>query len=156
MDLIETGITAFGAYITTLLPAGTLRSLVVDGIIAGVGAVLVFLPQILFLFFFLALLEDTGYMARVAFLTDRLMRSLGLSGRSVIPLLSSFACAIPGVMATRTIANTRDRLITTMIAPLMSCSARLPVYVLFAGAFFVLRARFALPRRLTPGIARAR
>ena len=134
MDATEAGVTAFGAYITELMPAGILRSLIVDGIIAGVGAVLVFLPQILFLFFFLALLEDTGYMARVAFLTDRLMRSLGLSGRSMIPLLSSFACAIPGVMATRTISNTRDRLITIMIAPMMSCSARLPVYILMIGA----------------------
>ena len=135
MDAIQGIFNALGAYVTTLLPEGALQSLIVDGAITGVGSVVVFLPQILFLFFFLALLEDTGYMARVAFLMDRLMRSLGLSGRSVIPLLSSFACAVPGVMATRTISNWRDRLITIMIAPLMSCSARLPVYILLIGAF---------------------
>lgn len=135
MDAIEGGIGALGEYIVTRMPEGMLQSLIVDGIIAGVGAVLVFLPQILFLFFFLALLEDTGYMARVAFLMDRLMKGLGLSGRSVIPLLSSFACAIPGIMATRTIASWKERLVTIMIAPLMSCSARLPVYILMIGAF---------------------
>ncbi|MBT5874321.1 MAG: ferrous iron transport protein B [Candidatus Latescibacteria bacterium] len=135
MDLIESAVASAGAAAATQMPEGMIRNLTVDGIIAGVGAVLVFLPQILFLFFFLALLEDTGYMARVAFLMDRLMKSLGLSGRSVIPLLSSFACAIPGIMATRTISSARDRLITIMIAPLMSCSARLPVYVLMIGAF---------------------
>ena len=135
MDMIEGSISGLGASIATTMPEGMLRSLIVDGVLAGVGAVLVFLPQILFLFFFLALLEDTGYMARVAFLMDRLMNSLGLSGRSVIPLLSSFACAIPGVMATRTISSASDRLITIMIAPLMSCSARLPVYILMIGAF---------------------
>jgi ferrous iron transport protein B len=135
MDAIEGGIGALGEYVVTRMPEGMLQSLIVDGIIAGVGAVLVFLPQILFLFFFLALLEDTGYMARVAFLMDRLMKGLGLSGRSVIPLLSSFACAIPGIMATRTIASWKERLVTIMIAPLMSCSARLPVYILMIGAF---------------------
>lgn len=135
MDGIQVAFNALGVYVTALIPAGALQSLIVDGAITGVGAVVVFLPQILFLFFFLALLEDTGYMARVAFLMDRLMRSLGLSGRSVIPLLSSFACAVPGVMATRTISNWRDRLITILIAPLMSCSARLPVYILLIGAF---------------------
>ena len=135
MDAIEGGIGVLGEYIVTRMPEGMLQSLIVDGIIAGVGAVLVFLPQILFLFFFLALLEDTGYMARVAFLMDRLMKGLGLSGRSVIPLLSSFACAIPGIMATRTIASWKERLVTIMIAPLMSCSARLPVYILMIGAF---------------------
>ena len=136
MTLIEDGIGALGAFVYQLLPAGMLRDLLVDGVIAGVGAVLVFLPQILFLFFFLALLEDTGYMARVAFIMDRFMKSMGLSGHSVMPLLSSFACAIPGIMATRTIKNWKDRLITIMIAPLMSCSARLPVYILLIGAFF--------------------
>jgi ferrous iron transport protein B len=135
MDAIEGGIGTLGEYVVTRMPEGMLQSLIVDGIIAGVGAVLVFLPQILFLFFFLALLEDTGYMARVAFLMDRLMKGLGLSGRSVIPLLSSFACAIPGIMATRTIASWKERLVTIMIAPLMSCSARLPVYILMIGAF---------------------
>lgn len=136
MTLIEDGIGALGAFVYQLLPEGMLRDLLVDGVIAGVGAVLVFLPQILFLFFFLALLEDTGYMARVAFIMDRFMKSMGLSGHSVMPLLSSFACAIPGIMATRTISNWKDRLITIMIAPLMSCSARLPVYILLIGAFF--------------------
>lgn len=136
MTLIEDGIGALGAFVYQLLPAGMLRDLLVDGVIAGVGAVLVFLPQILFLFFFLALLEDSGYMARVAFIMDRFMKSMGLSGHSVMPLLSSFACAIPGIMATRTIKNWKDRLITIMIAPLMSCSARLPVYILLIGAFF--------------------
>jgi Fe2+ transport system protein B len=114
---------------------GWLRSLLVDGVIAGVGGVLVFLPQILILFFFILVLEDSGYLPRAAFLLDRLMGSVGLSGRSFIPLLSSFACAIPGIMATRTIANPRDRLATIMIAPLMTCSARLPVYALLIGAF---------------------
>ena len=136
MTLIEDGIGVLGAFVYQFLPEGMLRNLLVDGVIAGVGAVLVFLPQILFLFFFLALLEDTGYMARVAFIMDRFMKSMGLSGHSVMPLLSSFACAIPGIMATRTISNWKDRLITIMIAPLMSCSARLPVYILLIGAFF--------------------
>ncbi len=136
MTFIEDGIGALGAFVYQFLPAGLLRNLLVDGVIAGVGAVLVFLPQILFLFFFLALLEDTGYMARVAFIMDRFMKSMGLSGHSVMPLLSSFACAIPGIMATRTISSWKDRLITIMIAPLMSCSARLPVYILLIGAFF--------------------
>ncbi len=117
------------------MPEGALRSLLVDGIIGGVGAVVVFLPQILILFFFIALLEDCGYMARAAFLMDRLMAGVGLSGKSFIPLLSSFACAVPGIMATRVIENRRDRLATILIAPLMSCSARLPVYVILIGAF---------------------
>ena len=112
-----------------------LRSLIVDGVIAGVGGVLVFLPQILILFFFIALLEDCGYMARAAYLMDKLMSRIGLSGKSFIPLLSSFACAVPGVMATRAIEDRRDRLVTILIAPLMSCSARLPVYSLLIAAF---------------------
>ena len=136
MSAIEDGIGVLGAFVYEIMPEGLLRNLLVDGVIAGVGAVLVFLPQILFLFFFLALLEDTGYMARVAFLMDRFMKGMGLSGHSVLPLLSSFACAIPGIMATRRISNWKDRLITIMIAPLMSCSARLPVYILLIGAFF--------------------
>ncbi|MET0517915.1 MAG: ferrous iron transporter B [Burkholderiaceae bacterium] len=118
------------------------RSLVVDGLIAGVGGVLVFLPQILILFFFILILEESGYLPRAAFLLDRLMGSVGLSGRSFIPLLSSFACAIPGIMATRSIANPRDRLVTIMIAPLMTCSARLPVYALLIGAFVPQRRLF--------------
>ena len=112
-----------------------LRSLVVDGLIAGVGGVLVFLPQILILFFFILILEESGYLPRAAYLLDRLMGSVGLSGRSFIPLLSSFACAIPGIMAARTISNTRDRFVTILIAPLMTCSARLPVYTLLIAAF---------------------
>ncbi len=135
MNAIEQFVGWVGTQIALVMPPGVLQDLIVNGAIAGVGAVLVFLPQILFLFFFLSLLEDSGYMARIAFIMDRFMRGVGLSGRSVIPLLSSFACAVPGIMATRTIQNTRDRLITIMIAPFMSCSARLPVYVLMIGAF---------------------
>nr|WP_240980388.1 ferrous iron transporter B [Ramlibacter agri] len=117
------------------LPDGYLRSFVTDGLIAGLGGVIVFLPQILILFFFILVLEESGYLPRAAFLLDRIMGGVGLSGRSFIPLLSSFACAIPGIMATRTIANPRDRLVTIMIAPMMTCSARLPVYALLIGAF---------------------
>ena len=123
---------------------GWLKSLLVDGVIAGAGSVLVFLPQIIILFFFILVLEESGYLPRAAFLLDRLMGSVGLSGRSFIPLLSSFACAIPGIMATRTIANPRDRLVTILIAPLMTCSARLPVYALLIGAF--------IPRRTVLGV----
>ena len=124
---------------TAVLPAGWLQSLLVDGVIAGVGGVLIFLPQILVLFFFILLLEESGYLPRAAFLLDRLMGSVGLSGRSFIPLLSSFACAIPGIMAARTISSPRDRLVTIMIAPLMTCSARLPVYALLIAAFIPSR-----------------
>jgi ferrous iron transport protein B len=122
-----------------LLPDGWIKSLLVDGVIAGAGGVVVFLPQIVILFFFILLLEESGYLPRAAFLLDRLMGSVGLSGRSFIPLLSSFACAIPGIMATRSISNPRDRLVTIMIAPLMTCSARLPVYALLIGAFIPQR-----------------
>ncbi len=135
MDLIQAFMDGLGGYLSQHMAPGMLRSLLVDGVIAGVGSVLVFLPQILFLFFFLGVLEDSGYMARVAFMMDRMMRAMGLSGRSVIPLLSSFACAVPGIMATRTIRDWRDRLVTIMIAPFMSCSARLPVYILLIGTF---------------------
>jgi len=121
------------------LNSGPLRSLLVDGVIAGVGGVLVFLPQILILFFFILLLEDSGYLPRAAFLLDNVMGKVGLSGRAFIPLLSSFACAIPGIMATRTIASWKDRLATIMVAPLMTCSARLPVYALLIGAFVPAR-----------------
>jgi ferrous iron transport protein B len=121
------------------LPAGMLRSLLADGIIKGVGSVLVFLPQILILFAFIALLEDCGYMARAAFLMDKLMSRCGLSGKSFIPMLSSVACAVPGIMATRVIENRRDRFVTILVAPLMSCSARLPVYILMIAAFFPVR-----------------
>ncbi|MEZ5652067.1 MAG: ferrous iron transport protein B [Burkholderiaceae bacterium] len=135
MDLIDAGTSRVGALIGAWLPEGWLRSLLVDGIVAGVGGVLVFLPQIVILFFFILVLEDSGYLPRAAFILDRLMSGVGLSGRSFIPLLSSFACAIPGIMATRTIANPRDRIVTILIAPLMTCSARLPVYALLIGAF---------------------
>lgn len=135
MDLIKEGTEWLGASIAQTLPDGWLQSLIVNGIIAGVGGVIVFLPQILILFFFILVLEESGYLPRAAFLLDRLMGGVGLSGRSFIPLLSSFACAIPGIMAARTIANPRDRLVTIMVAPLMTCSARLPVYALLIGAF---------------------
>ncbi|HQS99531.1 MAG TPA: ferrous iron transporter B [Thiobacillus sp.] len=125
--------------VTAALPGGWVQSLLVDGMIAGAGGVLVFLPQILILFFFILVLEESGYLPRAAFLLDRMMGSVGLSGRSFIPLLSSFACAIPGIMAARTIASPRDRLVTIMIAPLMTCSARLPVYALLIGAFIPKR-----------------
>nr|WP_295080489.1 ferrous iron transporter B [uncultured Roseateles sp.] len=134
-DWIEGSIAWLGAQLTQAMPAGYLQSLLVDGVLAGAGSVLAFLPQILILFFFILVLEESGYLPRAAFLLDRLMGSVGLSGRSFIPLLSSFACAIPGIMATRSIANPRDRLVTIMIAPLMTCSARLPVYALLIGAF---------------------
>jgi ferrous iron transport protein B len=135
MDVIKSGVEASGAILKTWLPAGILQSLLVDGVIAGAGSVLVFLPQILILFLFILALEDSGYLPRAAFMLDRLMGTVGLSGRSFIPLLSSFACAVPGIMATRNIANWRDRLTTIMIAPLTTCSARLPVYALIIGAF---------------------
>jgi ferrous iron transport protein B len=132
---IEALVGGLGEAVTAALPEGLLRSLLVDGIIAGVGAVIVFLPQILILFLFILLLEGTGYMVRAAFLMDRLMSRAGLSGRAFIPLLSSFACAVPGIMATRTIDNEKDRLTTILVAPLMTCSARLPVYTLIIAAF---------------------
>jgi ferrous iron transport protein B len=136
MDLLEQGFGAIGDLVKTSLPEGILNDLIVDGIIAGVGGVVVFLPQILLLFLFLSILEDSGYMARAAFLLDKLMSRVGLHGKAFLPLLSSFACAIPGIMATRTIENPKDRLATILIAPFMSCSARLPVYTLMIGAFF--------------------
>ncbi len=135
MDGIEAVFGALGGWIGPLVPDGALRSLIVDGVIGGVGGVLVFLPQIMLLFLFIAILEDCGYMARAAFMVDRLMRALGLSGRAFIPLLSSFACAIPGIMGARVIADPRERFVTILIAPFMSCSARLPVYVLLIAAF---------------------
>ncbi len=135
MDGINAVMSALGAYLQATLPDSLFRSLLVDGIVAGVGSVIVFLPQIVILFFFILILEESGYLPRAAFLLDRLMGGVGLSGRSFIPLLSSFACAIPGIMATRTIQDPRDRLTTIMIAPLMTCSARLPVYALIIAAF---------------------
>jgi ferrous iron transport protein B len=134
-DLIDNGFQHLGAFIAANLPAGIVTSFLTDGLISGVGSVLVFLPQILVLFLFIILLEDFGYMARAAFLMDRIMGGAGLHGRAFIPLLSSFACAIPGIMATRVIDNKRDRLTTIMVAPLMTCSARIPVYTLIISAF---------------------
>jgi ferrous iron transport protein B len=143
MDAIKYGVASVGEWIATLLPASLFKDLLVNGVLAGVGSVLVFLPQIMILFFFILILEDSGYLPRAAFLLDRIMGSVGLSGRAFIPLLSSFACAIPGIMATRTIQSPRDRLATIMIAPLMTCSARLPIYALIIGAF--------IPHRLVLG-----
>ena len=144
MEAIKSAVDWLSALLRTHMPEGVLQSLLADGVLAGAGGVLVFLPQILILFFFILALEDSGYLPRAAFLLDRVMGSVGLSGRSFIPLLSSFACAIPGVMATRTITHWRDRLVTIMIAPLMTCSARLPVYALLIGAF--------IPERTVGGI----
>jgi ferrous iron transport protein B len=139
MDLIDGVVGMAGEWVGGALPEGMLQSLVVDGMIAGVGSVVIFLPQILLLSLFIAILEDCGYMARAAFLMDRLLSWCGLSGQSFIPMLTSFACAIPGVLATRTISNRRDRLVTMLVAPLMSCSARLPVYIIMISAFVPAR-----------------
>ncbi len=139
MDLIEAGVGGIGQWIGSAMSEGPLKSLLVDGIVAGVGSVLVFLPQIIILFFFILVLEDSGYLPRAAYMLDRLMGNVGLSGRAFIPLLSSFACAIPGIMAARTIPSKRDRIVTIMIAPLMTCSARLPVYALLIGALIPSR-----------------
>ncbi len=138
MDVIEEGTGWLGARVQSLLGDGVLTDLLVDGVIAGVGNVVIFLPQICLLFLFLTIMEDLGYLSRAAFLIDRLMRGTGLSGKSFVPLMSSFACAIPGVMSARTIENRRDRMVTILVAPLMSCSARLPVYALLIGAFIPL------------------
>jgi ferrous iron transport protein B len=143
MEAIEVGVDWLGALFTQMLPNNWLRSLLVDGILAGAGGVLIFLPQILILYFFILILEESGYLPRAAYLLDRLMGRVGLSGRSFIPLLSSFACAIPGIMATRSISNARDRLVTILIAPMMTCSARLPVYALLISAFIPERKLWA-------------
>lgn len=135
MEIIKSYVEYLGGQISEFLPDTWLRSLLIDGILAGLGGVVIFLPQILILFFFILLLEESGYLPRAAYLLDRVMGSVGLSGRSFIPLLSSFACAIPGIMATRSISNSRDRLVTILIAPMMTCSARLPVYALLISAF---------------------
>ena len=135
VDGIESSMNALGGWVGDTLPPGILQDFLVNGVIAGSGSVLAFLPQIVILFGFILALEDSGYLPRAAFLLDRLMRGIGLSGRSFIPLLSSFACAVPGIMATRSVQDPRERLVTIMIAPLMTCSARLPVYALIIGAF---------------------
>jgi ferrous iron transport protein B len=136
MTLIDNVFSGLADIVRGLLPAGIFADLLTDGVIAGVGGVIAFLPQILLLFLFISLLEDSGYMARAAFLMDRVMRAVGLHGKAFVPLLSSFACAVPGIMATRTIENPKDRVATIMIAPFMSCSARLPIYTLIIAAFF--------------------
>jgi ferrous iron transport protein B len=139
MDLLSSAFAALGQLVHATLPAGLLQSFLQNGVISGVGSVIVFLPQIIIIFLFILLLEDFGYMARAAFLMDRIMGGAGLHGRAFIPLLSSFACAIPGIMATRVIDNRRDRLTTILIAPLMTCSARIPVYTLIISAFIPAR-----------------
>ncbi len=141
MDWIEAGVEWLGNMVGSILPDGPLRSLLVDGAIAGVGAVIVFLPQILILYFFISLMEDSGYMARAAFIMDRLMHRMGLHGKSFIPLIMGFGCNVPAIMATRTIESRRSRLITMMIIPFMSCSARLPIYVMITGTFFAMQYR---------------
>jgi ferrous iron transport protein B len=136
MNWIESGVSTLGSLISRSLNEGPLRDLLVDGIIAGVGGVIVFLPNILILFFFISLMEDSGYMARAAFIMDKLMHKIGLHGKSFIPLIMGFGCNVPAIMATRTLENRTDRLLTMIITPFMSCSARLPVYVLLISAFF--------------------
>ena len=135
MEAIDAGASMLGDWVSSSLPDGAVSSFITDGVIAGVGSVIVFLPQILILFLFIIVLEDSGFLARAAFLMDRVMRSVGLSGQSVIPMLSSFACAVPAIMATRVIPNRRDRIATILAAPFMTCSARLPVYALLIAAF---------------------
>jgi ferrous iron transport protein B len=147
MNWIDENVAALGDWVKGAMAPGDLRDLLTDGIIAGVGGIVIFLPQILILFFFVGLLESTGYMARAAFIMDRPMSRVGLNGRSFIPLLGSYACAIPGIMATRTIENARDRLVTILVAPLMSCSARLPVYLLMIATL--------LPGETVPALQKA-
>ena len=141
MDWIEAGVSALGEWVGGTMPEGPLRSMIVDGIIAGVGSVIVFLPQILILYLFISLMEDSGYMSRAAFIMDKLMHKMGLHGKSFIPLIMGFGCNVPAIMATRTIESKRSRLITMMILPFMSCSARLPIYIMIAGTFFSLQYR---------------
>ena len=141
MDWIEAGVGWLGEFISTNMPAGPVKDMIVDGVIGGVGAVIVFLPQILILYFFISYMEDCGYMSRAAFIMDRLMHKMGLHGKSFIPLIMGFGCNVPAVMATRTIESRRSRLITMLILPLMSCSARLPIYVMITGSFFALKYR---------------
>ena len=141
MDWIEEGVAWLGDKLTETMPDGPLKAMLVDGVIGGVGSVIVFLPQILILYFFISLMEDSGYMARAAFIMDKLMHKMGLHGKSFIPLIMGFGCNVPAVMATRTIESRRSRIITMMILPFMSCSARLPIYIMIAGTFFSLQYR---------------
>lgn len=138
MDWIEAGVNALGSLVKSTMPDGPLKDMIADGAIAGVGAVIVFLPQILILYFFISFMEDSGYMARAAFIMDKLMHKMGLHGKSFIPLIMGFGCNVPAVMATRTIENRRNRLITILVLPLMSCSARLPIYIMIIGTFFAV------------------
>ena len=144
MDLIEQGVDWLGGVVQTLLPDGPLRSMIVEGVIGGVGAVIVFLPQILILYLFISFMEDSGYMARAAFIMDKLMHKMGLHGKSFIPLIMGFGCNVPAIMATRTIESRRSRLITMLVLPFMSCSARLPIYIMITGTFFVAQWRSAV------------
>ena len=141
MDWIEAGVEALGAWLGETMSPGPLRSMIVDGVVGGVGSVIVFLPQILILYFFISLMEDSGYMSRAAFIMDRLMHKMGLHGKSFIPLVMGFGCNVPAIMATRTIESRRSRLVTMLILPFMSCSARLPIYIMIAGTFFSLQYR---------------
>ena len=136
MDWINTGIGALSNFVKEVMSAGPLRDLITDGILGGVGAVIVFLPQILILYFFISLMEESGYMARAAFIMDKIMHKMGLHGKSFIPLIMGFGCNVPAVMATRTIESRKSRLITMLVLPLMSCSARLPIYLIITGIFF--------------------
>lgn len=139
MDWIESGVNALSELMRSIMPEGPLKDMVVDGAIAGVGAVIVFLPQILILYFIISFMEDSGYMARAAFIMDKVMHKMGLHGKSFIPLIMGFGCNVPAVMATRTIESRRSRLITILVLPLMSCSARLPIYIMIIGTFFAVK-----------------
>ena len=136
MDWIDAGVGLIGEWVSETMDDGPLKAMIVDGIIGGVGAVIVFLPQILILYTFISLMEDSGYMARAAFIMDKLMHKMGLHGKSFIPLIMGFGCNVPAVMATRTVESRRARLITMLVLPMMSCSARLPIYIMIIGAFF--------------------
>lgn len=144
MDWIETGVEALGQWLGTTLPDGPVKAMLIDGVVGGVGAVIVFLPQILILYAFISLMEDTGYMARAAFIMDKLMHKIGLHGKSFIPMIMGFGCNVPAVMATRMIENRRNRLITMLVLPFMSCSARLPIYIMVVGTFFAVEYRSAI------------
>lgn len=139
MDWIESGVNLISEFMRSIMPDGPLKAMVIDGAIAGVGAVIVFLPQILILYFIISFMEDSGYMARAAFIMDKVMHKMGLHGKSFIPLIMGFGCNVPAVMATRTIENRRSRLITILVLPLMSCSARLPIYIMIIGTFFAVK-----------------
>ena len=141
MDWIESGISLLGGFISNYMPEGPLKDMLIDGILGGVGSVIVFLPQILILYFFISFMEDSGYMSRAAFIMDKLMHKMGLHGKSFIPLIMGFGCNVPAVMATRTIESRRSRIITMLILPFMSCSARLPIYIMITGSFFALKYR---------------